>query len=107
VTVTCAVDGDGLRVGVRDDGCGFAPDRAAPDGRWGLVGMRERAAAVAATLDVESATGRGTTVRLVVPAGAIGPQCSDAPDPRVPPALGGRMPNGILPTPARRAHLQP
>jgi ligand-binding sensor domain-containing protein len=35
VTVTCAVGRDGLRVAVRDDGRGFAPDRAAPTGTGG------------------------------------------------------------------------
>jgi signal transduction histidine kinase len=69
LTVTCAVGRDGVRIRVRDDGCGFVPGRPAPDGHWGLVGMRERAAAVGATLTVESAPGRGTTVLLVVPAG--------------------------------------
>jgi nitrate/nitrite-specific signal transduction histidine kinase len=35
---------------------------------FGLVGMRERAARIAATLTVESKRGNGTQVRLMVPA---------------------------------------
>jgi len=51
---------------VSDDGRGF--DTALkPNGRWGLVGMRERAARLRAMLEVRSNAG-GTTVRLRVPA---------------------------------------
>ncbi|OWQ44575.1 hypothetical protein CDL60_24095 [Roseateles noduli] len=51
---------------VSDDGRGF--DAALKhSGRWGLVGMRERAARLRAPLDVRS-DARGTTVRLRVPA---------------------------------------
>jgi two-component system sensor histidine kinase UhpB len=49
---------------VRDDGRGFAP---LTEGS-GLLGMRERAALVAAELTVTSRPRRGTTVRLRVPA---------------------------------------
>jgi ligand-binding sensor domain-containing protein/signal transduction histidine kinase len=50
---------------IRDDGRGFAgtpPDGSS--GHFGMTGMRERAAAIGATLTVESAVGEGTTVRL-------------------------------------------
>lgn len=49
---------------VRDDGKGIA--MAAPIRRdaYGLLGMRERAEAIGATLAIESAPGAGTTVRL-------------------------------------------
>jgi signal transduction histidine kinase len=48
---------------VRDDGRGFASGR---DGRldsYGILGMRERAASIGATLDVDSIEGVGTTIR--------------------------------------------
>jgi len=53
---------------VRDDGRGFAPpddwhDLAEQD-HYGLLGMRERAEAIDAQLDIESAPGDGTQVRL-------------------------------------------
>jgi two-component system, NarL family, sensor histidine kinase UhpB len=51
---------------VGDDGQGFDPARA-PDGS-GIRGMRERALLVRARLGVDSAPGRGTEVRLRVPA---------------------------------------
>jgi signal transduction histidine kinase len=55
---------------VRDDGKGFeaGSEAASPPGHYGLTGMRERAAAIGARLDVTSAPGEGTTVRLRVPA---------------------------------------
>jgi signal transduction histidine kinase len=58
-----------LRVIINDDGCGFDP-AVANDG-LGLVGMRERAQAIGARLDIVSAVGRGTRVRLEVPRSVI------------------------------------
>ena len=54
---------------VRDDGAGFnLPDHEpAQPGHYGLIGMRERAAQIHAKLHLESAPGRGTTVRLELP----------------------------------------
>lgn len=49
---------------VSDDGCGF--DSAAPAG-FGLISMRERAAAAGADLVVESAPGRGSSVAVAWP----------------------------------------
>jgi two-component system sensor histidine kinase UhpB len=50
---------------VGDEGSGFDPRQAA-DGA-GLLGMRERALLIGARLDVESAEGEGTAVRLKLP----------------------------------------
>lgn len=55
------------RLVIEDDGRGFAPGQAAPEGGLGLVSMRERAAHLGGTLEVESAPGRGTTVFVRVP----------------------------------------
>jgi signal transduction histidine kinase len=54
---------------VRDDGCGFDPSTISSE-RYGLVGMRERAAAIGGALTIDSAPGRGSVVRvdLEVPA---------------------------------------
>ena len=49
---------------VRDNGRGGAVEHEPHAGHFGLTGMRERAAAIGGTLDVESAAGEGTTVRL-------------------------------------------
>jgi signal transduction histidine kinase len=64
-SVSVVVDGPVLEV--VDDGAGLSPVPAAP-GHYGVVGMRERAAAVGGVLEIESARGVGTTVRCRVEA---------------------------------------
>ena len=54
-----------VAVDVRDDGAGFDP--ATPAGGFGLVAMRQRIAALAGTLQVESEPGGGTAVSACVP----------------------------------------
>jgi signal transduction histidine kinase len=62
---------NGIVVTIEDDGQGFAADatlRGAEDrGRFGLVGMRERAEAVGGQLTVTSEPGRGTVVQAIMP----------------------------------------
>ena len=56
-----------IRLTIADDGCGFDPSaarRPARDHGWGLMIMKERAAALGAELTVESAPGRGTRVTV-------------------------------------------
>jgi signal transduction histidine kinase len=53
------------RLEIRDDGCGFLPWEVS-EGRFGIVGMRERADAVGARLTIESGSGEGTRVLLEV-----------------------------------------
>jgi signal transduction histidine kinase len=67
VRVACGYGRRELRLEVRDDGRGFDPARAAPDGHFGLVGLRERAGTLGGQLTVESAPGRGTAVLVVIP----------------------------------------
>jgi ligand-binding sensor domain-containing protein/signal transduction histidine kinase len=55
---------DAIALEVRDDGRGFAAEKAQTPGHFGLTGMRERAAAIGGTLEVTSEVGVGTTVRL-------------------------------------------
>jgi signal transduction histidine kinase len=57
---------------VRDDGRGGALNGTSESspGHFGLTGMRERAAAIGGTLEVTSAPGEGTTIRLCAPARA-------------------------------------
>jgi signal transduction histidine kinase len=60
----------GVGLQVVDDGKSFSVDRTlqAKNGKHlGLLGMRERVEMVGGTFGVESAPGRGTTVRVVVP----------------------------------------
>jgi PAS domain S-box-containing protein len=64
--------GDHVLLVVEDDGVGF--DSAVMEGRrdgFGLVGMKERAALVGATLEIESGAGGGTTVLVRVDARAV------------------------------------
>jgi signal transduction histidine kinase len=69
--VTFQLVGDLLRVEVRDDGVGFAPE-AAQQGyerqrSLGIVNMSERAERIGAQLRVESAPGQGTRVLVSLP----------------------------------------
>ncbi len=59
-----------LTLEVRDDGRGGAleHENGSLAGHFGLTGMKERAAAIGGTLEVSSARGEGTTIRLSVPA---------------------------------------
>jgi signal transduction histidine kinase len=57
-----------VELAVTDDGAGFDPETAgAGAGRFGLVGMRERAAQLGARLEIRSAPGEGTRVALSAP----------------------------------------
>ena len=53
-----------LTLEVQDDGLGFVVDERMGNGRFGLVGIQERAALIKAQLTIDSASGNGTTVRL-------------------------------------------
>jgi signal transduction histidine kinase len=60
-----------FRIAVKDNGKGIDPDvlkQGSLRGHWGLPGMRERAEAIGAELDVWSSDGKGTEVSLRVPA---------------------------------------
>ena len=52
---------------VADDGRGFDPAAPLDEGRFGLYGMRERARMIGAVLELESAPGKGSAVRLTMP----------------------------------------
>jgi two-component system sensor histidine kinase UhpB len=59
---------------VEDDGSGFDNEnvQASPTGEHlGLFGMHERVSALGGTLQVQSAAGRGTTLRVMLPAGGV------------------------------------
>lgn len=61
---------DGVHLVITDDGCGFDLDEeAGAEERhsYGLVGIRERAELIGATLALTSRPGTGTTVEVVVP----------------------------------------
>lgn len=71
VEVELSAAGDMLELVVRDDGQGFdvtaARKRAAQGGSQGLLSMQERVALAGGELEIDSATGRGTCIRVRLP----------------------------------------
>jgi len=61
----------GLRLRVRDNGCGIDPQvlHTGRAGHWGLTGMRERATRIGGRLEISSSSSAGTEVQLSVPSG--------------------------------------
>ncbi len=53
---------------VEDDGVGFDPqEKMRGDGQWGLIGMRERAALLSGSIEIESSPDSGATIFVRVP----------------------------------------
>ena len=73
VQLQLATDGRTTVLTITDDGRGFTTsvertgEHAVQMGGLGLLTMRERAAALGATIRVDSGTGQGTTIEVVVP----------------------------------------
>lgn len=65
-TIRLVLSPERARLSVEDDGRGFDP-AAAPEGRYGLVGMEERVVSVGGNLHIESHPGGGTRVEATVP----------------------------------------
>lgn len=61
-------DARGIALEVSDDGAGFDPGEDF-SGHLGLKSMRERATRLGGTLQVESAPGEGTSIRVRIPSG--------------------------------------
>lgn len=66
--VSLAYDADTVCLTIRDDGQGFdvpdSPAEMAPSGHFGLLGIQERAEAIGARLQIQSAAGAGTTLMV-------------------------------------------
>jgi len=59
---------DHLVLIVEDDGQGFEPEKTSHEnGRWGLLGMRERTALLNGSIEIESSPAKGTTIFVRVP----------------------------------------
>jgi signal transduction histidine kinase len=75
VRIELARRSDTLDLAVIDDGVGFDAaatlEGAAGRGHLGLVGMRERVEILGGTLQLDSAPGRGTRIRIVLPLVAL------------------------------------
>jgi ligand-binding sensor domain-containing protein/two-component sensor histidine kinase len=65
VRVEMGIEKRAIRLVISDDGQGFDP-QARSDGH-GLQSLRQRAAELQGTLEIESAPGRGTTVQVIAP----------------------------------------
>jgi signal transduction histidine kinase len=64
VSVSIDETEDGIRLVIEDDGKGFNVAAGAPGGKktFGVLGMRERAAILDGSLDIESHPGTGTRI---------------------------------------------
>ena len=68
VCVTLERVGDDCLLQVRDDGCGFDPV-ATRKRSFGLAGMKERMLMLGGKIDIASAPGKGTTIKVELPIG--------------------------------------
>lgn len=68
VRVTLEQTPERIRADVWDDGAGFDPSRSTA-GRFGLEGIRRRAALLGGDVRIESVPGRGTRIRVDLPIG--------------------------------------
>jgi PAS domain S-box-containing protein len=59
---------------VADDGAGFSLDAPRKAGSLGLMGLRERAQLLQGTVEIDTAPGRGTRIRVLIPV----PETADA-----------------------------
>jgi signal transduction histidine kinase len=65
VSLRAPGNGQGLTLTIADDGVGFDAQAAHP-GHYGLAGLREQAQLIGATLTIESAAQRGTTLKVAL-----------------------------------------
>lgn len=92
VRVGIRADGHRVEATIRDDGCGFDPAVCGSGKRpFGIVAMRERAAALGGTCSITSEFGMGTTVSVRVP--LPGPAGDEGP-PGAARGRPGRAPSG-------------
>jgi signal transduction histidine kinase len=64
--VVLEMNGESMVLQVRDNGCGFDPQVARAD-CFGLLGMRERARIIGASIEISSGPGEGTCVSISLP----------------------------------------
>lgn len=69
VKVAGNLDGGSLNFSVRDNGCGFDPDRrpGVADGHFGLEGVQERLNLLGGSMTVSSSPGRGSRISGSIP----------------------------------------
>ena len=80
VSVTLTFAGDAVELLVCDDGRGLPPAPSQGQGfHFGLSGMRERARALGSRLEVDSAAGSGTTIRVRWSGKSVGAEAAPEP----------------------------
>lgn len=84
VTAHLTQDESAFALEAKDDGCGIPPERLSGVNSLGLLGMRERAAALGGRIEFRGRKGGGTTVTLSVPCVPAGA----APASKLAPATG-------------------
>lgn len=70
IVIELGFDDQAVSLRVRDDGCGFDPERSLAASRashFGLLGMSERAHALGGTLRIDSRVGQGTEIACALP----------------------------------------
>jgi signal transduction histidine kinase len=72
VDLTLAFMDESVALDIRDNGSGFDPSRPTGDTSYGLSSMRQRVEHVDGEMRIESASGEGTAISLVVPAVPMG-----------------------------------
>ena len=68
VTLELTAGGGAYSFTLEDDGRGFDPDSARDGWPHGIMGMQQRVRALGGQFSLESAPGRGTRLRVTVPA---------------------------------------
>jgi signal transduction histidine kinase len=86
--------GTSVSLVVEDDGIGFSGRYDSGHRTFGLLGMRERIAALGGRVRIRSAKGSGTRIKIVVPMPTEPGRQRAAPERRLPLAFGPAMPGG-------------
>jgi ligand-binding sensor domain-containing protein/signal transduction histidine kinase len=73
ILIDLKFDAQRVQLSIRDDGRGFDPQAESFDGRFGLIGMRERAEQIGGSLTIHSENGSGTEVIISVPVSVTEP----------------------------------
>jgi two-component system NarL family sensor kinase len=66
LTVTLGMQPDQVTLLIEDDGRGFDPSQT-PEGRYGLIGLNERARLLGGTFELCSTPGSGTRIQVTIP----------------------------------------
>ncbi len=67
ITLLLTYSPSAVELAITDDGCGFDPELPVRPGHFGVLGIRERANKLKASLSIDSAPGKGTSIRVIVP----------------------------------------